>query len=105
MIKNLIGKLYNSLYGDTAVVESVNTVKSATKKYDISGHAAALRWTMFHSALDGKLGDGLIFAVSKLNQLHETIDALEAGPLPADLAEVITAVYATVDGKGPPYHL
>lgn len=55
--------------------------------------------------LDGKFGDGLIFAVSKLNQLHETIDALEAGPLPDDLAEVITAVYATVEGKEPPYHL
>ncbi|KAK5046369.1 hypothetical protein LTR84_008170 [Exophiala bonariae] len=102
---NIVGKLYNSLYGDATVVESVHLVKDATKKYDISGHAAAIRWTAFHSALDGKFGDGLIFAVSKLDQLHETIDALEAGPLPVDLAQVISAVYATVEGKEPPYHL
>jgi aflatoxin B1 aldehyde reductase len=83
----------------------VNTIKDATKKYNISGHAAALRWTAFHSALDGKFGDGLIFAVSRMEQLHETIDALEAGPLPADLAQAMTAIYATVEGKEPPYHL
>ena len=61
--------------------------------------------TAFHSALDGKFGDGLIFAVSRMEQLHETIDALEAGPLPVDLALVMTAIYATFEGKEPPYHL
>lgn len=83
----------------------MNTIKDATQNYSISGHAAALRWTAFHSVLDGKFGDGLIFAVSRMEQLHETLDALEAGPLPADLAEEMTAIYATVEGKEPPYHL
>lgn len=83
----------------------MTTIKDATKKYNISGHAAALRWTAFHSVLDGKFGDGLIFAVSKMEQLYETFDALEAGPLPTDLAQEMTAIYATVEGKEPPYHL
>ena len=64
-----------------------------------------MRWTKFHGILDGRHGDGLIFGVSNLDQLHKTLDALEAGPLPADLAEAITAVYTTVQGKEPPYHL
>lgn len=40
-----------------------------------------------------------------MEQLYETLDAIEAGPLPTDLAEAITAVYATVEGSEPPYHL
>lgn len=79
-------------------------VRTAAEKYGISGHAAALRWTTFHSVLDGKYGDGVIFGVSNLDQLKKTLDALEDGPLPAELADAIEAVYATVEGSEPPYH-
>ena len=79
-------------------------VREAAEKHGISGHAAAMRWTAFHSVLDGKYGDGVIFGVSKIEQLHETLDALEAGPLPAELAGAITAIYATVEGAEPASH-
>jgi len=64
-----------------------------------------MRWTAFHSILDGQHGDGIVFGVSKIEQLHKTLDALEAGPLPTALAEAISAVYATVEGSEPSYHL
>ncbi|KAL8786509.1 MAG: hypothetical protein Q9213_002736 [Squamulea squamosa] len=102
---NPVGKLYNTLYGQPPVQASVAVVRDAIKKYDISGHAAALRWTAFHSVLDGKYGDGVIFGVSKIEQLHKALDALEAGPLPAKLAVDIAAIYATVEGAEPPYWL
>ncbi|KAI4224737.1 MAG: hypothetical protein L6R40_008419 [Gallowayella cf. fulva] len=102
---NVVGKLYRALYGQPPVQASVNTVRDAIKKYDISGHAAALRWTAYHSVLDGKYGDGVIFGVSNMQQLHKTLHALEAGALPAELAEDISAIYATVKGAEPPYHL
>ena len=81
------------------------TVRDAAEKHGIGGHAAALRWTAFHGVLDGKYGDGVIVGVSKMEQLHQTLDALEAGPLPAEVAEAITAIYATVEGTEPAYHL
>lgn len=104
---NIVGKLYNSLYSHPPVQASVATVRDAAEKYGISGHDAAVRWTAFHSILDGKYGDGVIFGLSKIEHLHRTLDALEAGPLPAELAEAITATYATVEdaGAAPPYHL
>jgi len=97
--------MYNTLYSQPPVQASVATVRDAAEKHGVSGHAAALRWTAFHGVLDGKYGDGVIFGVSKIEQLHKTLDALEAGPLPAELAGAITAVYATVEGAEPPYHL
>ena len=102
--QNMMGALYSTFYGKPLLHASVVTVQEAAKKQGINGHAAALRWTAFHSILDGKYGDGVIFGVSKIEQLHQTLDALDAGPLPAELADAITAIYATVEGSEPPYH-
>ena len=101
----MIGKVYTTLYGQPPVKASVSAVRDAADKHGISGHAAALRWTAFHGVLDAKYGDGVVFGVSKMEQLHKTLDALEAGPLPAELADAMTAVYATLEGAGPAYHL
>ncbi|KAI1845891.1 hypothetical protein JX265_011213 [Neoarthrinium moseri] len=105
MSDNMVGKLYSNLYGQAPVQASVAIVRDASEKHGINGHAAALRWTAFHSNLDGEYGDAVIFGVSKMEQLHKTLDALEAGPLPAELADAISSVYATVEGSEPPYHL
>jgi aryl-alcohol dehydrogenase-like predicted oxidoreductase len=79
----------------------VGTVQDAAKRHGISGHAAALRWTAFHSALDGNYGDGIIFGASKIKQLHDSRDALEAVPLPAELAEAMGAIYEKVEVLNP----
>jgi aflatoxin B1 aldehyde reductase len=101
----MIGKLYGTVYyGKPVLHDAVANVREVAGRHHIDGHAAALRWTAFHSALDGTYGDALIFGVSKIEQLHKTLDALEAGPLPTDLADAITAVYATVEGSEPPYY-
>lgn len=102
--ENMVGRLYNSMYGSPKTQEALKTIQIAAQKFGISPHAAAIRWTTFHGALKADRGDGVIFAVSKVEQLHDTLDALEAGPLPTELADDISAVYATLDGSGPPYH-
>ncbi len=101
----MIRKLYSAAYGQPPVQASIATVQGAAEKHGIRGHAAAPLWTAFHSVLDGKYGDGVIFGVSKIEQLYKTLDALEAVHLPAELAEAISAVYATAEGAEPPCHL
>uniref|UniRef100_A0A8H7K5C5 NADP-dependent oxidoreductase domain-containing protein n=1 Tax=Bionectria ochroleuca TaxID=29856 RepID=A0A8H7K5C5_BIOOC len=101
----IVGKMYVPFYSHSSVQASAASIRATAQKYDISGHAAALRWTAFHSVLDGECGDGLIFGVSKVEHLHESLDALEAGPLPVELAEAISAIYDTVAGNGPPFHI
>lgn len=96
---------YVPMYSDPAVHASATTIRDAAEKYGITAHAASLRWTAYHSVLDGKYGDGVIFGVSSIEQLHKSLDALEAGPLPVELAEAISGMYKTVAGVGPPFHL
>lgn len=100
----MVGRLYNSIYGKAPVQDSIAIVLAATKKFGINGHAASVRWTAFHSVLDAKYGDGVVFGVSSIEQLNKTLDALEAGPLPAELADSITAIYVAVEGSEPPYY-
>lgn len=100
-----MGQVYRTLYGDPAVQDAVASAGEATKRHGIDGHAAALRWAAFHSALDGSYGDGVIFGVSKVEQVHKSLDALEAGPLPDEVADAFSAIYATLRGAGPGYHL
>jgi aflatoxin B1 aldehyde reductase len=101
----MVGQLYNNLYGSPAVEASASAVRAAASAHDISPHAAALRWTIFHSMLDGSYGDAVLVGMSKLEQLNQTLDAIEAGPLPDNLADKISGIYATFDGSGPVYHL
>jgi aryl-alcohol dehydrogenase-like predicted oxidoreductase len=100
-----MGKVYSSEYGQAPIKTAVSTVQDAAKKHGINGHAAALRWTVFHSVLDGKYGDGVVFGASKIKQLHDCLDAIEAGPLPAELADAIGAVYVSLGGSGPAFHM
>ncbi|PVI02201.1 Aldo/keto reductase [Periconia macrospinosa] len=103
--KTVVGQLYQKLYGSEAVQASVSAVRAAASAHGISPHAAALRWTIFHSTLDGSYGDGVTFGMSKIEQLHQTLDAIDAGPLPDDVAEKISGICATFEGTGPAYHL
>ena len=101
----MMGDTYRNFYGKGPVQQSIQTVLEVAERHGISGHAAALRWVAYHSALDESYGDGIVFGVSKLEQLHQSLDALEAGPLPEDIAGLLSDIYASVKGNEPPYHL
>ncbi|PVH98337.1 hypothetical protein DM02DRAFT_657464 [Periconia macrospinosa] len=83
----------NVYEGHYNAIIAAATILEFADKNGISGHAAAIRWTAFHSELDVKHGDSIIFWVSKIEQLHRTLDAFEAGPRSTDLAEAITDIY------------
>ncbi|KZL65212.1 aflatoxin B1 aldehyde reductase member 2 [Colletotrichum tofieldiae] len=102
---NMSFHAYSYFYRQPPVQIAVAIILDLAETHGISGHAAAMRWTAFHSHLEGKFGDSIVFGVSKVEQLHKILDALESGPLPDDLVEAITAIYEEVEGAEPPYHL
>lgn len=77
------------------------------KKYGISRHAAALRWTTWHSKLDAAGGDAVIIGASTTEQLAENLDILEQGPLPKGLVEIMDKLWDEVRmvEEGPPFSL
>lgn len=87
---------FSALYGRPELEEVYQKVAAAGQKHNISGHAAALRWTAYHSALDFSLGDAIILGGSKVEQIQQNLDIIEAGPLPEEVAQAIGEVYQYV---------
>lgn len=92
------------MFGKPAILDAVNHVFDVAAEHGISGHATVLRWVAYHSKLDARYGDGIVFSVSKPSQLESSLDAFEAGPLPDELAEALSSVWDTVKDVAPPFH-
>lgn len=88
--------MYSNLYARPELEDVFQRVSVAGHKHGISGHAAALRWTSFHSILDQKLGDAIILGASTVDQLKKNLDILEEGPLPQEVADAIEGLYSYV---------
>ncbi|KAG5806934.1 hypothetical protein H9Q74_004728 [Fusarium xylarioides] len=99
-----LGGLYSDRYLKPSITEATEKALAAAARHGISGHAAALRWTAHHGALRKELGDAIVIGASSVEQLNSNIDAIEAGPLPGDVADALGAVYAEI-GDVLPYHV
>ncbi|KAF4953302.1 hypothetical protein FGADI_6068 [Fusarium gaditjirri] len=101
--KNLfLGGLYSDRYLKPSITEATETALAAAARHGISGHGAALRWTAHHGALSREFGDAIVIGASSVEQLNSNIDAIEDGPLPADVADALGAIYAEIGDILPP---
>ncbi|KIW74884.1 hypothetical protein AYO21_06103 [Fonsecaea monophora] len=102
-IASPLGAKYAGDYFQDPLFAAAEIVRQQAKKFGISGHAAALRWTTWHSQLGAEYGDAVIVGASKLSQLKENMDILEQGPLPEPLVETLNSVWEDVRAleKGP----
>jgi aflatoxin B1 aldehyde reductase len=98
-----LGAKYAGDYFHDPLFAAAEVVRQQAKKCGISGHAAALRWTTWHSQLGAEYGDAVIVGASTQAQLEENLNILEQGPLPDALLEVMEGVWDDVKNldKGP----
>lgn len=95
-IQSPLGAKYTGDYFHDPLFAAAEIVKMHARKHGITGHAAALRWTTYHSQLAADLGDALIIGASTQAQLDENLSILEAGPLDAKLVEVLDGIWEDV---------
>lgn len=96
-----IGKMYEGLYLKEALLSAAQRVHSEASKEGINGHAAALRWALHHSVLDGSKGDAVIIGASSEAQLKENLGFCEQGPLPEHLAKTVNDVWEPAKASAP----
>lgn len=92
--------MYTNLYSKPNLEAAAEEARTLAVKHGITGHAAALRWAVYHSALSREHGDAIIVGGSSTAQVESNFDAVEAGPLPQDLADLITSIYEKLDEEG-----
>ncbi|POS71597.1 aflatoxin B1 aldehyde reductase member 2 [Diaporthe helianthi] len=100
-----VGQIYAANYGKPKITIAADHAREAAAKHNINGHAAALRWTTFHSKLDGAKGDAVIVGASSVAQLASNLDIIDQGPLPRELADVYDGVYGQLGDEAISYHM
>jgi aflatoxin B1 aldehyde reductase len=103
-LQHRLGQIYASAYVKPNIETATDQALDLATKHGISGHAAALRWTVYHSRLAADFGDSIIIAASSPDQLISNLDMIEQGPLPEDVVEAVDNLYGNIAGTEMPYH-
>jgi aflatoxin B1 aldehyde reductase len=80
---------YRTRYWKTDVFHAVDTIRYATQAAKISMVDAALRWSLYHSALKTQLGDGIIFGASSAKQVDQNLKTLLNKDIPEAVLNAI----------------
>jgi aflatoxin B1 aldehyde reductase len=85
-----MGNMYRGRYFRDSNFEALRIIEPVAKKYNLTLIEVAFRWLVHHSQLKIKDGtDGIIIGVSSMDQLKNNLKALEEGPLPEEIVNVL----------------
>ncbi|KAJ3183173.1 hypothetical protein HDU85_002199 [Gaertneriomyces sp. JEL0708] len=99
--KSALGKMYHTLYNRPALLEGLKIWSRISDDFKIPRAELAYRYIAYHSALKPELGDGIILGATKVEQLEQTIQGLENGPLPTEAVAAIEKVWDVVKKDAP----
>lgn len=101
---DFLASLYNKLYNRPSFVAALDAwaeIAAAEEAGGISRAELAYRWIFYHSDLRADAGDAVIVGASRPDQLRATVAAVRKGPLSADAARKIAAVWDTIKDDAP----
>lgn len=90
---NFLGKCYRLMYERPRALEALGRWREIAAAEGVSAVEMAFRWVVHDSALDGSLGDGVIVGASTTGQWKGALAAIEKGPLSAEAAAKIDALW------------
>ena len=98
---SFIGGMYHKLYNRPKVLEGLKEWEAIAKDAGIPPAELAYRYMAYHSFLREDLGDAIIVGATKPEQLVQTVEGLNKGPLPTDIAERVNKVWDVVKDEAP----
>lgn len=99
--QTMLGDMYATLYGKESLLQALDEWDVIAADAGISKVALAYRWVVWHSALDGAKGDGVVIGARGAQQLQETLGVIEQGPLREGIAERASAIWEKVKDEVP----
>jgi aryl-alcohol dehydrogenase-like predicted oxidoreductase len=91
--------MYSQRYWDEQLFDAVERLRTVADGAGLPMAELALRWTAHRDVVDSLLLGG-----SRAEQLQQNLQALAAGPLPADVLEACDEVGAALRGPAPAYN-
>lgn len=90
------GQRLRRLYCRPPILEALVEWGAIAASAGCSGAELSCRWVKHNSALKAEHGDAVIFSTSTIEQTHDTLRFLEAGPLPDRIVQRIDALWEMV---------
>ncbi|KAJ3033516.1 hypothetical protein HDV00_006300 [Rhizophlyctis rosea] len=95
------GRMYHQLFNRPRLLEGLQKWNDLSDETKIPKSELAYRYITYHSMLSGELKDGVIVGASTAEQLDETLQGLENGPLPKEVVERIDGIWEVVKEEAP----
>lgn len=96
-----MGKMYAGLYNRPAYLEALAKWEQIAKEEGVTRAELANRWVRFNSALKEEYGDAIIIGASRVEQLRETLETLDHGPLSEKAVRGIDAIWEEIKHEAP----
>ena len=94
-----LGGMYRDRYWNDTVFAAVTDLRTLADHAGMTTAELALRWTIDRPAVNA-----VIIGGSRPQNIRANLAAIANGPLPADLAEAVTAISTRARGPMPPYN-
>ena len=94
---------YQGRYWKKSFFEAVDVIKAAAQAQGLTSIEATYRWLAWHSMLCGARGDAILIGASKLEHLRQNMAAVQAGPLPEDVAAAFERAWVLTRADSPEY--
>lgn len=98
---NAISSLYSGLYVKDSYLKALDEWASIAKDEGVSKADLAYRWVRFNSPLKPEQGDAIIIGASRIEQLKETLDSINGGPLSDNAVKRIDKIWESIAHEAP----
>ncbi|KAK1750330.1 putative oxidoreductase [Echria macrotheca] len=96
-----LAKIYNGLYNRPSYVAALDDWERIASDEGVSRAELAYRWVIWHSKLNGDLGDAIIIGARNVEQMRETVDWAKKGPLSPGAVRKIDEIWESVKADAP----
>ncbi|KAH8926559.1 Aldo/keto reductase [Atractiella rhizophila] len=95
---------YRGMFAKPAMINALKSFHATVKDHgNLSGMEVATRWAVYHSALKGEFGDGVIMGTGKKNHIVEGLEWVHKGPLESWAVEAMETLWKEVQSEAPPF--
>ncbi|KAF2723059.1 Aldo/keto reductase [Polychaeton citri CBS 116435] len=96
-----LGQMYAKLYSKPSYLSALSDWSDIATEEGTTQADLAYRWVKYNSPLKAEHGDAIIIGARNLEQLEETLKAIDKGPLSEKAARRIDGVWEKIKGDAP----
>jgi aflatoxin B1 aldehyde reductase len=100
----VVGQVYQGYYCNDPYFHALELISPIIASHNLTLVEVGFRWAVHHSKLKMLDGDdGIVFGASSVEQLKESLEDIEKGPLPVEVVKVLDKAAEITRIKWPKY--